>query len=90
MDMDKAVTPATPGVHASSGLPLAENNVIQTSDEQEDEKNDLEGVNRDTMGHSVLDNMEINMVHILPSEFQLTISQPNFVGTIWLPKKLLK
>ncbi|KAM1195773.1 hypothetical protein ACFX2J_022215 [Malus domestica] len=29
------------------------------------------------MGHSVLENMEISMVHVLPAEFQLTTHQPS-------------
>ncbi|KAM2111845.1 hypothetical protein ACFX1R_014419 [Malus domestica] len=33
------------------------------------------------MGHSVLKNMEISMVHILPAEFQLTTHQPNFLDS---------
>ena len=32
---------------------------------------------RDPMGHSVLDNMEISMVHVLSVDFQPTASQPN-------------
>ncbi|XP_050116057.1 uncharacterized protein LOC126593931 [Malus sylvestris] len=33
--------------------------------------------NQDPMGHSVLENMEISMVHVLPAEFQLTTHQPS-------------
>ncbi|KAM1265611.1 hypothetical protein ACFX2J_035279 [Malus domestica] len=32
---------------------------------------------QDLMGHSVLENMEISMVHVLPVEFQLTTHQPS-------------
>ena len=32
---------------------------------------------RDPMGHSILDNMEINLVHVLSVDFQRTTSQPN-------------
>ncbi|KAM2989391.1 hypothetical protein FF2_003381 [Malus domestica] len=31
------------------------------------------------MGPSVLDNMEINMVHVLPADFQSSTTQPNFL-----------
>ncbi|KAM1067454.1 hypothetical protein ACFX2J_022455 [Malus domestica] len=39
----------------------------------------MEDNDQDPMGHSVLYNMEISMVHILPVEFQLTAHQPNFL-----------
>ncbi|KAM2458346.1 hypothetical protein ACFX1W_007146 [Malus domestica] len=32
----------------------------------------LEDNDQDPMGHSILDNMEISMVHVLPAEFQPT------------------
>ena len=32
-----------------------------------------------SMGHSILDNMEISMVHILPADFQSSTSQPSFL-----------
>ncbi|KAM3014901.1 hypothetical protein FF2_027548 [Malus domestica] len=31
------------------------------------------------MGPSILDNMEISMVHVLPADFQPSTSQPNFL-----------
>ncbi|KAM2537585.1 hypothetical protein TB2_023119 [Malus domestica] len=33
----------------------------------------------DLMGPSVLDNMEISMVHVLPADFQSSTAQPNFL-----------
>ncbi|KAM2620250.1 hypothetical protein TB1_036299 [Malus domestica] len=33
----------------------------------------------DQMGPSVLDNMEISMVHVLPADFQSSTAQPNFL-----------
>ncbi|XP_050136093.1 uncharacterized protein LOC126611774 [Malus sylvestris] len=36
-----------------------------------------EGLNQ--MGPSVLDNMEISMVHVLPADFQSSTAQPNFL-----------
>ncbi|KAM1063188.1 hypothetical protein ACFX2J_027156 [Malus domestica] len=39
--------------------------------------NNLKDDNQDLMGHSVIENMEISMVHVLPAEFQLTTYQPN-------------
>ncbi|XP_070677991.1 uncharacterized protein [Malus domestica] len=47
-------------------------NIIHTSPE------DLE-VDHDSMGHSVFNNIEISMVHVLPVEFQPTASQPIFL-----------
>ncbi|KAM1829653.1 hypothetical protein ACFX14_022432 [Malus domestica] len=34
---------------------------------------------QDPIGSSVLENMEISMVHVLPAEFQPTAHQPNFL-----------
>ncbi|KAM1452954.1 hypothetical protein ACFXTO_002628 [Malus domestica] len=44
---------------------------------QEQEKADEDDGN--SMGPSVLDNMEISMVHVLPADFQSSTSQPNFL-----------
>ncbi|KAM2749239.1 hypothetical protein EV2_028164 [Malus domestica] len=35
--------------------------------------------NQDPMGHSVLNNMEISMVHVFLAKFQPTTHQPNFL-----------
>ncbi|KAM1260237.1 hypothetical protein ACFX2J_039434 [Malus domestica] len=58
-------------------VPAAEDqaNIIHTNDTSPE---CLE-VDRDPMSYSVLDNMEINMVHVLPAKFQPIASQPNFL-----------
>ncbi|KAM2841067.1 hypothetical protein PS2_029377 [Malus domestica] len=38
-----------------------------------------EGEDHDMMGPSVLNNLEIDMVYVLPVKFQPTTSQPNFL-----------
>ncbi|KAM2715577.1 hypothetical protein EV2_045172 [Malus domestica] len=43
--------------------------------------------NHDPMGHSVLDNMEISMVHVLPAEFHPNTSQPNFLDDDMVAEK---
>ncbi|KAM2121840.1 hypothetical protein COP2_019200 [Malus domestica] len=58
---------------------LAEDDQANTTHTQDTLPESPEEEDRDPMGYSVLDNMEISMVHVLPAEFQLTISQPNFL-----------
>ncbi|KAM2611620.1 hypothetical protein TB2_031680 [Malus domestica] len=43
------------------------------------EREEPEEEDRNTMGPSVLDNMEISIVHVLPTDFQPGTSQPNFL-----------
>ncbi|KAM1790041.1 hypothetical protein ACFX12_034142 [Malus domestica] len=47
---------------------LTHDAIVLTNPEDDDQ---------DLMGHSVLENMEINMVHVLLAEFQLTTHQPS-------------
>ncbi|KAM1818440.1 hypothetical protein ACFX11_000233 [Malus domestica] len=42
---------------------------------------------QDPMGLSILDNMEISMVHVLPAEFQPTTHQQNYLDRDWLSRK---
>ncbi|KAM2335345.1 hypothetical protein ACFXTH_012763 [Malus domestica] len=44
------------------------------------EKEEAEEDDRNPMGLSVLDNMEISMVHVLPADFQSSTAQPNFLN----------
>ncbi|KAM1262616.1 hypothetical protein ACFX2G_028337 [Malus domestica] len=43
------------------------------------EREEPEAGDRNPMGPSNLDNMEISMVHVLPADFQPSTSQPNFL-----------
>ncbi|KAM1842495.1 hypothetical protein ACFX13_017178 [Malus domestica] len=43
------------------------------------EREEAEEDDRNLMGPSVLDNMEISMVHLLPADFQASTAQPNFL-----------
>ncbi|KAM1033240.1 hypothetical protein ACFX2C_036810 [Malus domestica] len=43
------------------------------------EQEEAEEDDGNSMGPSVLDNMEISMVHVLPADFQSSTSQPNFL-----------
>ncbi|KAM1207787.1 hypothetical protein ACFX2G_008392 [Malus domestica] len=47
---------------------LTHDAIIFTNSENDDQ---------DPIGHSVIENMEISMVHVLPAEFQLTTHQPS-------------
>ncbi|KAM1405034.1 hypothetical protein ACFX2I_013463 [Malus domestica] len=62
---------------AEESLSTALTEVDAVVGDQEREKPE-EG-DRNAMGPSVLDNMEISMVHVLPADFQPSTSQPNFL-----------
>lgn len=49
--------------------PVAANDAVGAADDQDILPNDPEDEDRDLMGHSVLNNMEINMVHVFSVEF---------------------
>ena len=48
-------------------------------DETPEEKELAKEEDHDSMGPLILDNMEISMVHVLPANFQSTMSQPSFL-----------
>lgn len=76
--VNETATAATPGKHNPSFSPLAVNDV-ETAENQDNVQTGLEEIHRNPMGHSTLDNIEINMVYILFAEFQPTTSQPSFL-----------
>ena len=43
------------------------------------EEEPTKGEDPNSTGPSILDNMEISMVHVLPADFQSTTSQPSFL-----------
>ena len=56
---------------------LKEGESIRGGSPEEEELAEEE--DRDPMGLSVIDNMEISMVHILPADFQSSTSQPSLL-----------
>lgn len=77
---------ATPGAHI---LPMVKDNVVGVTKDQDIFPNDPKNGDRDAIEPSVLDNLEINMVHVLSAEFQLTTSQPSFLnGDVVAKEKL--
>ncbi|KAM2856051.1 hypothetical protein PS2_000458 [Malus domestica] len=63
------------GAYESLGTTLTEADAAVGDPEREEAEED----DRNLMGPSVLDNMEINMVHVLLADFQSSTSQPNFL-----------
>ncbi|KAM1789774.1 hypothetical protein ACFX12_033901 [Malus domestica] len=57
-----------------STTPTEEDTAVGVQEREEPEEDD-----RNPMGPSVLDNMEISMVHVLPTDFQSSTSQSNFL-----------
>ncbi|KAM2350160.1 hypothetical protein ACFX1X_013590 [Malus domestica] len=45
------------------------------------EREEPEEGDRNLIGPSILDNMEISLVHVLPANFQPSTSQPNFLDS---------
>ena len=64
-----------PGYELALGTTLTEADAIVGDQEREEAEED----DRNPMGPSVLDNMEISMVHVLPADFQSSTAQPNFL-----------
>lgn len=60
---------ATPSTLSATILPLVVNDVIGVVENQDVLPNNPEDEDHDPIGSSVLDNMEINMVHVLLAEF---------------------
>lgn len=68
----KTATPHTPGQNV---LLMAEDDVIGSTQDQDILPNDPKDERCDLMGPSVLNNMEISMIHVLSVEFQPTSSE---------------
>ncbi|KAM2566225.1 hypothetical protein TB1_008761 [Malus domestica] len=58
-----------------STTPTEADAAVDDQEREEPEEDD-----RNSMGPSVLDNMEISIVHVLPADFQSSTSQPNFLN----------
>ncbi|KAM1686850.1 hypothetical protein ACFX2K_034898 [Malus domestica] len=63
------------GAEESLGTTLTEADAAVGDSKREEAEED----DRNLMGPSVLDNMEISMVHVLPADFQSSTAQPNFL-----------
>ncbi|KAM0978787.1 hypothetical protein ACFX2C_014719 [Malus domestica] len=63
------------GAEESLGTTLTEADAVVGDQEREEAEED----DRNPMGPSVLDNMEISMVHVLPADFQSSTAQLNFL-----------
>ncbi|KAM2888577.1 hypothetical protein FF1_012287 [Malus domestica] len=64
------------GADESLSITLTEADAAVGDPEREEAEED----DRNPMGSSVLDNMEINMVHVLLADFQSSTAQPNFLN----------
>ncbi|KAM2661192.1 hypothetical protein EV2_023530 [Malus domestica] len=63
------------GAEESLGTTLTEADAVVDDPKREEVEED----NRNPMGPSILDNMEISVVHVLPADFQSSTAQPNFL-----------
>ncbi|KAM0989207.1 hypothetical protein ACFX2A_013291 [Malus domestica] len=75
----ETITPDTPGEHALSLSHVAVNGAVGVTKDQYTLPNDPEDEDRNLIGPSALNSMQISMVHVLSVEFQPTTSQPSFL-----------